>query len=68
MTATRFPPHGPVLVRTTPAGRWLCCALCERIRFAASDDAAKAFLGAHDPEPDLDWLAQAERVGEGVGS
>jgi len=51
--------HGPVRVRVTPGGRWMVCDLCEQTRFAPSDGAARAFLHAHDPEPDPAWL---ERV------
>jgi len=40
----------------------MVCDLCEQTRFAPSDGAARAFLHAHDPEPDPAWLARVERA------
>lgn len=65
----RFDPHGPIHTSPDPDGEWVGCLLCQVTTLARTTDEKRAFLHAHQVEPDPAWLARVDayQAGQTVG-
>jgi hypothetical protein len=54
--------HGPITRTPDPDGAWYGCKLCQVTTLARSPDQERAFLHAHQVEPDPGWLERVDRA------